>query len=117
MPTQELTQAQLCEEILDKLDDLKAQDPLLLDVKGRHSLTDHFVIVTATSTRHGQQLARNLIDKMKEEFGIEPLGYEGLEVGDWIVVDYTDVMVHIFIEESRQLYALEKIWAVPQPAI
>lgn len=104
------SQEELCELIFDKLDDLKAQAPTEIDVRGKSSITDTMIIVTATSERHCSALADHLINEMKMR-GIDNYGSEGQNIGDWIVVDFGSVMVHIMQDEARRIYELEKLWS------
>lgn len=96
--------------IVNELDNLKAKDILVLDVKGKSSITDYFVICTGNSSRHVAALGENLIQRCKQQ-QIENFGAEGFNTSDWIVVDFGQVMVHIMQDEARTLYQLEKLWA------
>ena len=89
--------------VIDKIDDLKGQDIIALDVQGKSSITDCMIICTGTSSRHVVQESRAA--------GLLPLGVEGENSADWIVVDLGDVIVHVMQEESRRLYELEKLWS------
>ncbi|MEH0833064.1 ribosome silencing factor [Pectobacterium cacticida] len=95
--------------VIDKIDDLKAQDIVALNVKGKSSITDYMVICTGTSTRHVVSIAEHVVQASRAA-GLIPLGIEGENTADWVVVDLGDVMVHVMQEESRQLYELEKLW-------
>ncbi|KAF1370947.1 MAG: ribosome silencing factor [Yokenella regensburgei] len=95
--------------VIDKIDDLKGQDILAIDVKGKSSITDCMVICTGTSTRHVMSIADHVVQESRAA-GLLPLGTEGESVADWIVVDLGDVIVHVMQEESRRLYELEKLW-------
>lgn len=103
-------QQSLQDFVIDKIDDFKAKDIVLLDVKGKSSITDYMVICTGTSSRHVSSIAHHLLDEAKKN-GCLVLGTEGQNDSDWIVVDLDSVMVHIMQEESRQLYELEKLWS------
>jgi ribosome-associated protein len=96
--------------VIDKLDDLKGQDIIALDVQGKSSITDCMIICTGTSTRHVMALADNLVQESRMA-GMIPLGVEGQGVSDWVVVDLGEVIVHVMQEESRRLYELEKLWS------
>ncbi len=96
--------------VIDKVDDLKAQNIIAIDVRGKSSITDCMVICTGTSSRHVMSIADHLIQETKS-IGLKPMGTEGKVSGDWVVVDLGDVIVHIMEEESRQLYELEKLWS------
>lgn len=103
-------QQSLQDFVIDKIDDFKAKDIVLLDVKGKSSITDYMVICTGTSSRHVSSIAHHLLDEAKKNDCLV-LGAEGQNDSDWIVVDLDSVMVHIMQEESRQLYELEKLWS------
>ncbi|MFC6276116.1 ribosome silencing factor [Psittacicella hinzii] len=106
----ETSQTEICSLILDKLDDLKAQEPCKIDVRAKSTITDTMIIVTATSDRHCGALARHLIDEMKKQ-GIESYGSEGTNTAEWIVVDFGSIMVHIMQDQARKEYDLEKLWS------
>jgi ribosome-associated protein len=91
--------------VVKELDDNKAKTITQLDVRGLSNVTDFMVVATATSSRHGKALA----DKVWEACNI-PVGMEGELVGDWVLLDLGDVVVHVMLEEVRALYQLEKLW-------
>lgn len=105
-----MLQPELTDFVIDKLDDLKAQDITILDVRGKSSITDCMIIGTGTSSRHVSSIAEHLLQSAKDA-GIATLGSEGQADADWIVVDLGNVIVHILREESRKLYELEKLWS------
>ncbi len=89
--------------------DKKAEDVVILDVGGICSFAEYFVIMSGRSTRHVQGLAQ----AVDEELGSKRLAsgtVEGLQEGLWVLVDYSDVVVHIFYQETRDFYNLEKLW-------
>jgi len=104
MKVDELTQI-----VIEALDDLKAVDVRVIDVRGKSSVTDVMVVATGTSTRHVKSLADNVVDKIKKNGG-KPLGIEGEDVGEWVLVDLADVVVHVLQAEMRDFYQLEKLW-------
>ncbi|WP_416885591.1 ribosome silencing factor [Marinospirillum sp.] len=104
-----LDAAALTEKVLLLLDDLKAKDPVVLDVTEQTSVTDRMVIATGNSSRQVAALARHLVDELKKE-QIHPLSVEGQDASDWVLVDLGDVLVHIMQQEARDYYALEKLW-------
>lgn len=105
-----LQENQLIEFITEKLDDLKAKNIVILDVKGKSSITDYMIIGTGNSSRHVTAVAEHLMEEAKK-VGLSALGSEGQIEADWIVVDFNSVIVHIMQEESRLLYELEKLWS------
>ena len=96
--------------VIDKIDDLKGQDIIALDVQGKSSITDCMIICTGTSSRHVMSIADHVVQESRAA-GLLPLGVEGENSADWIVVDLGDVIVHVMQEESRRLYELEKLWS------
>ena len=97
------------------LSDLKARDLQVLDVQRLTSITDHMVIASGTSDRHVRSMADRLIDSAKQ-VGIVPLGVEGKEGGEWVLVDLEDVVVHIMQPRVREFYRLEDLWSVDVPS-
>lgn len=92
------------------LDERKGVDIRALDLTGLSGITEAMVVVTATSVRHAQGMADHLLDKAAET-GVEYLGMEGHATGQWILVDFNDVLVHIFQEQDRAFYDLEGLWS------
>ncbi len=88
----------------------KAQDLVLLDVRGISSFADFFFICSGRSSRQVQGIADQLEEALREK-GIHPLGVEGRREGHWILMDYGDVIVHIFYEPTRHAYDLESLWS------
>ncbi len=87
----------------------KGQEALILDVKGLSSLGDYFIICSGGSKRHVLALAQHLQEALKQ-VGIKPLGVEGLDEGHWVLLDYIDVVIHLFIKPLRDFYDLEGLW-------
>lgn len=106
----------LLEIIRATLDDKKGQNITIIDVIGRTSITDYMVVVTGTSNRHLKSLSDYVIEKVRETAGLKPLGVEGDQGSDWVLLDLGDIIVHIMTEQSREYYQLEKLWSVPAPA-
>lgn len=101
----------LLDIVLTALDDMKGVDVRVIDVRGLTSITDRMVIVSGTSTRHVKALAENVVLRAKEQ-GFMPLGVEGEDTAEWVLVDLVDVVVHVMMPEIRNFYALEKLWSV-----
>ncbi|MEM7422989.1 MAG: ribosome silencing factor [Pseudomonadota bacterium] len=95
--------------IQKSMDDDGAIDAVTIALSGKSSEADHMVIASGRSSRHVGAIAEKLIDRLKEENGTSPRA-EGVETGDWILIDAGDVIVHIFRPEVREFYQLEKIW-------
>ncbi|MFO7761852.1 MAG: ribosome silencing factor [Thermodesulfobacteriota bacterium] len=87
----------------------KAEDLLVLDVRGLSSLTDYFIIMSGRSTRHVQGLAESIGSELGKK-RIKEATTEGLAEGHWVLLDYQDVVVHIFYLDERELYNLEGLW-------
>ncbi len=88
----------------------KAIDPVILEVKNLCAFADYFLVASGTSRRHVQALAEHL-DEALSRAGIEPLGREGLEEGSWVLLDYNEVIIHLFLQPFREFYDLEGLWA------
>lgn len=95
------------------LEDLKAVDIKVLDVRELTPITDNMVICTGTSNRHVRSLAENVMEKAKEK-GFRPIGVEGLNEGEWVLVDLNGVLVHVMQAQPRLFYQLEKLWDMNQ---
>jgi ribosome-associated protein len=95
--------------ILGALDDMKALDIKILDVRGLTDIADHMVIASGTSDRHVRSVAQRVVEKTKQA-GFRPHGVEGLKDGDWVLVDLHEMIVHIMLPRVREFYGLEKLW-------
>ncbi len=89
----------------------KGMDIVLLDVEGLFVLSDVFVIATGTSRPHVQSLAEHVEERMSEELGLKPLRSEGRVEAEWVLLDFGDVIVHVFQASARDFYGLERLWA------
>lgn len=99
----------LLNTIAQAIYDKKGFNILALDVQGICTMTDHFIIAEGTVDRHVKALANTIIDRL-EEYKMSPLHVEGMQEGEWIVLDYSDFVIHLFIPELRDKYALEQVW-------
>ena len=88
----------------------KATDIKILDVRGITSMTDYFVICTGTSDMQVKAIAENILGKLRER-GVKPWKSEGWDALQWVIVDFVDVVVHVFGETARTFYHLERLWA------
>jgi len=93
------------------LDERKGQNITVLDVIGKTSVTDFMVLATSTSERHAKALSDYVVEKVKAN-GFMPLGVEGQQGSDWVLVDLGDVILHVMTAQAREFYQLEKLWSV-----
>ena len=93
------------------LEDLKAEDILVLDVKGKTTITDWIIVATGSSSRHVRSIANNVAIEAKKA-NAQHLGTEGEEDGEWVLVDLGDVIVHVMQQQAREFYDLESLWSV-----
>ncbi len=100
---------QLIELVQTTLDDIKARDVVVLDVRGKSSVTDYMIIASGSSNRHVKSAADSVARAAKAA-GVMPLGIEGMETGEWALIDLTDVVVHVMQTHVRDLYDLEGLW-------
>ena len=99
------------ETIIAALEDKKAQEIVELDLSEvKMSLFDRFIICTATSNTHAEALSDNVLMSVKQKLGIIPKHTEGMPNSQWILIDYFDVLVHVFLKESREFYNIESLW-------
>ena len=101
---------QLAEQIETILDSKNGQDIEILKIDAKTTLADYFVIVTGSSTIHVKTLADEVLFQIKEKLDISPGHIEGLEDRRWVLIDYGDVVVHVFHQEERNFYDLERLW-------
>lgn len=99
--------AQLCAQYISAK---KGQQLRILDVSALSSLTDYLVLATGTSDRHVQAVAEAVHLGLKKDHSLQPLAVEGMETATWVLLDYGDVMVHIFQQATRQFYDLDGLW-------
>jgi ribosome-associated protein len=105
------------QEAVSAILDKKGEDPAILDVSDLIVVTDLFVIATGTSRPHLRTLVEEIEGQLKTH-GRRPLRREGVEYGKWVLLDYGDFVVHLFDDETRDLYDLERLWAdAPRVAV
>jgi ribosome-associated protein len=95
--------------VLDALDDMKALEVKVLDVRGLTDIADYMVIASGTSDRHVRSVAQRVVEKTKEA-GFRPHGVEGQQDGDWVLIDLHEYIVHVMLPRVREFYGLEKLW-------
>ncbi len=91
--------------------DKKGMDLLLLDVRGLSSLTDYLLLVSGRSDRQVQAIAENIRTEFKHHHDLLPLAIEGMDQGRWVLLDYGEIMVHVFQQPVRDFYDLEGLWS------
>ena len=105
-----MSQKDILKNIVKTLDAKKAEDIDVIGITNLTIIADYFVIATGTSTTHTKSLADEVEFKLKE-VGVVPTRTEGYNGSNWILLDYSDIVVHIFYKETRDYYALERLWA------
>jgi ribosome-associated protein len=101
----------LAERIVDIASDRQANDIVMLDLRAVSLLADYFVICSGTSERHLQAVERELVDSLSREARLRPRHREGSSESGWVLLDYGDVVVHLFSQTEREFYRLEELWA------
>ncbi|MGC8520725.1 MAG: ribosome silencing factor [Steroidobacteraceae bacterium] len=91
------------------LEDMKAVNVKMIDVRGLTDVADSLVIASGTSDRHVRSIAERVIEQAKAS-GVRPLGTEGEREGEWVLVDLRDIIVHVMLPRVREFYALERLW-------
>lgn len=100
---------ELREFVIDKIDDLKGRDVQILDVHDKTDVVDYMIICSASSKTHVKSIAEHVATEAKHA-GIPPIGVEGGEQSDWVLVDLGDVVIHVMQDSIRDFYQLEKLW-------
>lgn len=106
----ELSPADLQQLVVDALEDLKAVDIRDINVEGVSGFTDRMVFASGNSNRHVKSIAQSVLDKARQS-GITLVGSEGEDIGDWILIDLGDVVVHIMLPDTREFYDIERLWS------
>jgi ribosome-associated protein len=110
-PASSLTAEQLRDTALTALDDMKAKDVLCLDVKPLTSMADYMIVASGTSSRHVKACADRVLDEIRAR-GARPVGIEGAQAAEWVLVDLNDVIVHVMMPDTRRFYDLERLWTI-----
>jgi ribosome-associated protein len=105
---------QLQQLVVDTLADMKARDVEVMDVRGKTAVTDVMIVASGTSDRHVKAIAETVAYRAKEA-GEAPLGVEGVNEGEWALVDLNGVVVHVMLPKVRDYYGLERLWSAPAP--
>ena len=101
----------LTDLVIEALEDVKAQDIVRLDVRDATTVTDYMVVASGTSNRHVKALVENVAEKAREA-GHRPIGIEGEEGSEWVLLDLQDTLVHVMLPIVREFYNLEKLWSI-----
>ncbi|HEX2140429.1 MAG TPA: ribosome silencing factor [Woeseiaceae bacterium] len=105
---------QLSDLVIDALEEVKAKDIVKLDVRRLTTVTDYMIVASGTSNRHVKALADAVADKSREA-GHRPIGVEGTDGSEWVLLDLQDTLVHVMLPRVREFYNLEKLWSL-EPA-
>jgi len=106
-PMKAIEKARLC---LDIIEERKAIDPILMEVSRLTSFTDYFLVASGASTRQVLAMSQHMARRLRDQ-GFKPFGIEGEQEGHWVLMDYGDVVIHIFYQPVREFYDLEGLWA------
>jgi len=101
--------------ILSRLDDMKAEETVTIDLRGKSAFSDYMIVTSGRANRHVGAIAENVAKGLKET-GIKSIHIEGLPNCDWVLIDSGDVIVHVFKPEVREFYNLERLWTHPTAA-
>lgn len=99
------------ELIVKSLDSKRAEDIEVIGISDLTVIADYFVIANGTSTIHTKTLADEVEFQLFEKLGLKPTRTEGYQAGNWVILDYSDIVVHVFNKETRDYYQLERLWA------
>jgi ribosome-associated protein len=101
--------------ILSRLEDMKAEETVTIDLRGKSSFSDYMIVTSGRANRHVGAIAENVM-KGLSEVGIKSVHVEGMQNSDWVLIDSGDVIVHVFRPEVREFYNLEKMWTAGEKA-
>lgn len=100
---------QVKDHVIVALENVKAQDIRCIDIKDISDFADYMIVASGTSDTHVKALARNASDELRQ-LGVKPLNEDGADIGEWVLVDFGDVVLHVMRPEVRAYYDLEKLW-------
>lgn len=106
-----MTSEELKDKVIAQIEETKAENLVILDVRGKTSITDYIVIASGASSRQVKSIANIVADGLKED-NVKVLGKEGEDVGEWVLLDLGDLVLHIMQPSIREYYDLEKLWSV-----
>lgn len=106
-----MTSLEKAQEIVKILDKKKGRDIQLLEIRNLSTLGDYFILASGNSNTQVKALSDDVDDEMNKQFKVNPLRIEGQQAAQWILMDYGDVMVHVFQDEARSFYDLERLWS------
>jgi ribosome-associated protein len=107
----------LAKRIVEIASDKQASDIVLLDIRPVSLIADYFVVCTSASERQTNAIVRDITDAVREQHGARPLRVEGKPGSGWVLMDYGDVVVHVFGAEQRAFYQLEDLWSAAVPLV
>jgi len=107
--------AALEKTVLAALEDMKAVNVRVMDVRGLTDIADTMIVASGTSDRHVRSIADHVVQKVKES-GRRPYGVEGTRDGEWVLVDLQDLLLHVMLPRVREFYSLEQLWEAPAVA-
>lgn len=111
IPASSTSEQALRRRVLAALDELKAKDVREIDVRGKTSIADLLIVASGTSSRHVKSIADEVV-KFAKQAGVLPLGVEGQQEAEWVLVDLGDIIVHVMLPRIREFYGLERLWTV-----
>lgn len=100
---------QIKQQVIEALEDIKGQDIRSIDIRDVADFADYMIVVSGTSDTHVKALAREASDRLRKQ-GQKPLNEDGADLGEWVLVDFGDVVLHVMRPEVRAYYDLEKLW-------
>lgn len=107
----------LARRIVDLISDKQGSDIVLLDIRGVSPIADYFVLCTVGSERQASAILKDVTEQIQQEFDEKPLHIEGTTNSGWLLLDYGDVIVHVFSTEQRAYYKLEELWSAATPVL